>query len=147
LQILKKQPSQKAHYFLDGRPHVGRACCNADGTTARRLGRPSLLYHYNRPGPGVKGKAQNIDRILVIRLFVVVSFPADHYIPLEHGDRRDVPFLEIFGLYEGFVEHGSQYPERDQSLLLACSFYTRHISASITCYPTPLVYVIEFSAY
>jgi hypothetical protein len=42
-------------------------------------------------------------------------------------------FLEIFGLYKSFVEHGSQYPERDQSLLLACSFYTRRISASIAC--------------
>src|SRR4029077_13327112 len=27
-------------------------------------------------------------------------------------------FLEIFGLYESFVEHGSQYPERDQSSCL-----------------------------
>jgi len=30
---------------------------------------------------------------------------------------------------------------------LPCSFYTHRISASIACYPTALVYVIEFSAY
>ena len=45
------------------------------------------------------------------------------------------------------AELGFQYPERGHSLLLACSFYTHGISASITCYPTSAVYVIEFSAY
>ena len=55
--------------------------------------------------------------------------------------------LEIFGLYEGFVERGFQYPERDHFHLLACSFYTQSNCASITCHATPPVYVIEFSAY
>ena len=57
------------------------------------------------------------------------------------------PFFRNFRTNESFVEHGFQYPERDHSFLLACSFYTHRISASITCYATPLIYVIEFSAY
>jgi hypothetical protein len=46
-----------------------------------------------------------------------------------------------------FVERGFQYPERDHFLMLACSFYMQHISASIACHSTLPVYVIEFSAY
>ena len=44
-------------------------------------------------------------------------------------------------------EDESQYPERDQSLLLACNFYTHSISASVICHSNPPVYVIEFSGY
>ena len=51
------------------------------------------------------------------------------------------------GTNESFVERGFQYPERDYSLLLACSFYTHSISPPITCHSIRLVYVIEFSAY
>jgi len=57
------------------------------------------------------------------------------------------PSIRDFRSMRSFVERGFQYPERDHFLMLACSFYMQHISASIACHSTLPVYVIEFSAY
>jgi hypothetical protein len=65
------------------------------------------------------------------------------------GQVRNMGILSFkdFRTIRSVAEHGFQYPERDHSHLLACSFYTHRISASIACHSTPPVYVIEFSAY
>lgn len=60
---------------------------------------------------------------------------------------RKVACLRDFRTIRSVSEDESQYPERDHSFLLACSFYTHSISASITYYSNPPVYVIEFPGY